>query len=146
MIQRLGIRLVHCGVPQNPAPLAPGPLVSLCRVGGAPNDRGERVFPLRHCQPLQAQSPASPVGVTAFRGPPGNEAVHGGQAPIDRVSVAAGQRSAQLLTKARILLRADASEFGEGWSDSRIAAALDTSIAISNGPGASWSRRGSRRR
>jgi len=39
-----------------------------------------------------------------------------------------GKRSAQLLTKARILLKADA-ELGEGWSDSRIAAALDTSIA-----------------
>ena len=39
------------------------------------------------------------------------------------------KRSAQLLTKARILLKADVSEFGEGWSDSRIAAALDTSIA-----------------
>ena len=39
-----------------------------------------------------------------------------------------GKRSAQLLTKARILLKADVSEFGEGWSDSRIAAALDTSI------------------
>ena len=40
-----------------------------------------------------------------------------------------GKRSAQLLTKARILLKADVSEFGEGWSDSRMAAALDTSIA-----------------
>ena len=39
-----------------------------------------------------------------------------------------GKRSAQLLTKARILLKADISELGEGWSDSRIAAALDTSI------------------
>ena len=39
-----------------------------------------------------------------------------------------GKRSAQLLTKARILLKADVSELGEGWSDSRIAAALDTSI------------------
>ena len=55
-----------------------------------------------------------------------------------------GKRSAQLLTKARILLKADVSELGEGWSDSRIAAALDTSI-VSSGPGASWSRRGSRR-
>ena len=35
---------------------------------------------------------------------------------------------AQLLTKARILLKADVSEAGEGWSDSAIAAALDTSI------------------
>ena len=40
-----------------------------------------------------------------------------------------GKRSAQLLTKARILLKADVSELGKGWSDSRIAAALDTSIA-----------------
>jgi len=40
-----------------------------------------------------------------------------------------GKRSAQLLTKARILMKADVSELGEGWSDSRIAAALDTSIA-----------------
>ena len=39
-----------------------------------------------------------------------------------------GRRSAQLLTKARILLKADVSDTGEGWSDSRIAAALDTSI------------------
>jgi hypothetical protein len=29
-----------------------------------------------------------------------------------------GKRSAQLLTKARILLKADVSELGEGWSDS----------------------------
>ena len=40
-----------------------------------------------------------------------------------------GKRSAQLLTKARILLKADVSDAGEGWSDSRIAAALHTSIA-----------------
>jgi hypothetical protein len=40
-----------------------------------------------------------------------------------------GKRSAQLVTKARILLKADVSDAGEGWSDSQIAAALDTSIA-----------------
>jgi len=40
-----------------------------------------------------------------------------------------GKRSAQLLTKARILLKADVSDAGEGWSDSRIAKALDTSVA-----------------
>ena len=39
-----------------------------------------------------------------------------------------GKHPARQLTKARILLKADASEVGEGWSDSRIAAALDTSI------------------
>jgi transposase len=40
----------------------------------------------------------------------------------------AGKHPARLLTKARILLKADASEAGEGWSDSQIAEALDTSI------------------
>ena len=40
-----------------------------------------------------------------------------------------GKRSAQLLRKARILLKADVSDAGEGWSDSTIAAALDTSVA-----------------
>jgi hypothetical protein len=38
------------------------------------------------------------------------------------------KRSIQLLTKARILLKADVSERGEGWSD-RFAAALDTIVA-----------------
>jgi hypothetical protein len=40
-----------------------------------------------------------------------------------------GKRSAQLLTKARILLKAGVSDAGDGWSDSRIAEALDTSVA-----------------
>ena len=40
----------------------------------------------------------------------------------------AGKHPARQLMKARILLKADASEAGEGWSDSQIAAALDTSI------------------
>src|SRR5260370_34520891 len=40
----------------------------------------------------------------------------------------AGKHPAQSLTKARILLKADVSEAGEGWSDSAISAALDTSI------------------
>jgi len=40
-----------------------------------------------------------------------------------------GKRPAQILTKARILLKADVSEPADGWSDSRIAEALDTSIA-----------------
>ena len=41
--------------------------------------------------------------------------------------VRAGKNSAQLLTRARILLKADVSE-GEGWSDGAISAALDTSV------------------
>lgn len=43
--------------------------------------------------------------------------------------IRSGKRSAQLLTKARILLKADVSDAGEGWSDSKIVAALDTSVA-----------------
>ena len=43
--------------------------------------------------------------------------------------IATGKHAARKLLKARILLKADLSELGEGWSDSRIAAALDTSIA-----------------
>jgi hypothetical protein len=39
--------------------------------------------------------------------------------------ISSGKRSAQLITKARILLEADASEAGEGWTDREIAAALD---------------------
>jgi len=42
--------------------------------------------------------------------------------------ICAGKPPAQLLTKARILLKADVSEAGEGWSDSAISSALDTSI------------------
>jgi Homeodomain-like domain len=42
--------------------------------------------------------------------------------------VRAGKTSAQMQTRARILLKADASDAGEAWSDSAIAAALDTSV------------------
>ena len=40
-----------------------------------------------------------------------------------------GTPAAHLATRARILLKADVSEAGEGWSDSRIAEALDTGDA-----------------
>jgi hypothetical protein len=40
-----------------------------------------------------------------------------------------GKRSAQLLMKARVLLKADTSSAGEGWSDSQIVKALETSLA-----------------
>ena len=40
-----------------------------------------------------------------------------------------GKRAGHLLTRARILLKADVSEAGDGWSDGRIAEALDTSTA-----------------
>src|ERR1700732_2831653 len=39
-----------------------------------------------------------------------------------------GHHPAQKLLKARILLKADASDGGEGWSDSQIEAALGTSV------------------
>ena len=42
----------------------------------------------------------------------------------------AGKSPAQLLTKARILLKAEVSEAGEGWSDSRIVEALETSVSM----------------
>lgn len=41
-----------------------------------------------------------------------------------------GKSAAQKLLKARILLKADVSEAGEGWSDSRIIAALETSASM----------------
>jgi transposase len=40
-----------------------------------------------------------------------------------------GKHPARQLLKARILLKTDASEAGEGWSDSQVAAALETTIA-----------------
>ena len=42
--------------------------------------------------------------------------------------IGGGKRSAQLLTRARILLKADTSEAGDGWTDRQIAEALDTSL------------------
>jgi poly-gamma-glutamate capsule biosynthesis protein CapA/YwtB (metallophosphatase superfamily) len=39
-----------------------------------------------------------------------------------------GKAPARQVLKARILLKADASELGESWSDSQIAEALDTSV------------------
>ena len=39
-----------------------------------------------------------------------------------------GKHPSRTLLKARILLKADASDAGEGWSDSQIAAALVTSV------------------
>jgi hypothetical protein len=56
-----------------------------------------------------------------------------------------GKRSAQLLTKARILLKADVSEFGEGWTTAGLPRRWTPASPLSSGPGASWSRRGSRR-
>src|ERR1700692_4325185 len=41
-----------------------------------------------------------------------------------------GKSPAQRLLKARILLKADVSDAGEGWSDSRIIKALETSASL----------------
>ncbi len=41
-----------------------------------------------------------------------------------------GKSPVRRLLKARILLKADVSEAGEGWSDSRIIKALDTSVSM----------------
>jgi hypothetical protein len=46
-----------------------------------------------------------------------------------------GKSPAKRLLKARILLKADVSEAGEGWSDSRIIQALDTSASATGGRG-----------
>jgi Homeodomain-like domain len=43
--------------------------------------------------------------------------------------IRSGKHPARKLTRARILLKADAGEAGEGWSDSQIASALDTGLA-----------------
>ena len=43
--------------------------------------------------------------------------------------IAKGQTSARKLTHARILLKADSSESGPGWTDQRIAEALEVSVA-----------------
>jgi hypothetical protein len=42
--------------------------------------------------------------------------------------IQSGKHPARKLTRARMLLKADAGEAGEGWSDSRIAAALGTGL------------------
>src|SRR5260370_39781612 len=41
-----------------------------------------------------------------------------------------GKSPAQRLLKARILVKADVSEAGAGWSDSRLIKALDTSVSM----------------
>ena len=43
--------------------------------------------------------------------------------------ISKGKHPAAAILKARILLKADVSEVGEGWSDSRIVTALDRSLA-----------------
>jgi hypothetical protein len=56
-----------------------------------------------------------------------------------------GKSPARRMLKARILLKADVSEAGEGWSDSRIIKALDTAFPWFTGCGSNWRRKASRR-
>jgi len=44
--------------------------------------------------------------------------------------ISKGKASAKAILKARILLKADQSEAGEGWSDEKICEALDTNISM----------------
>ncbi|HZC97878.1 MAG TPA: helix-turn-helix domain-containing protein, partial [Bradyrhizobium sp.] len=44
--------------------------------------------------------------------------------------IAKGKSPARLLLKARILLKADVSDAGQGWSDNRIIEALETSPSM----------------
>ena len=55
--------------------------------------------------------------------------------------IRSGKHPAQRLMKARILLKADAAEGGEAWSDSQISKALDTSLAPLREPASNWLRR-----
>ena len=43
--------------------------------------------------------------------------------------ISKGKHPAATILKARVLLKADVSDAGEGWSDRRIVKALDTSVA-----------------
>src|SRR6516165_403073 len=90
LIQWLRIRLVRRGVTHHSAPLAPRPFVGLGRVGGGPNDGGERVFPIRYFQPPKAQRPTRSVSLATLCGPPLHQTVHGAQVPIDCITFSAG--------------------------------------------------------
>ena len=56
-----------------------------------------------------------------------------------------GKSPAKRLLKARILLKAGVSEAGEGWSDSRIIQALDTSASMIYRVRNNWWKRASKR-
>jgi hypothetical protein len=59
--------------------------------------------------------------------------------------IRAGKHPARQLTKARILFKADASEAGEGWRDSEIAAALEKASTPLLVHASNWWKRASRR-
>jgi hypothetical protein len=47
-----------------------------------------------------------------------------------QAKISKGKTSAKIILKARILLKADQSEEGPGWTDERICKALDTNLAM----------------
>ena len=55
-------------------------------------------------------------------------------APAERVRlkqlISKGKASAKVMLKARILLKVDQGEHGQGWSDERVCEALDTNISM----------------
>jgi hypothetical protein len=57
--------------------------------------------------------------------------------------IRSGKHPARKLTRARILLKADVGESGEGWSDSQITAALVPASRQSLEFVSNWSRKGS---
>jgi hypothetical protein len=57
-----------------------------------------------------------------------------------------GKSSARVLTRARMLLKADVSEAGEGWSTAQSRQRWTPASTMSLARVSSWSRRGSRRR
>ena len=59
--------------------------------------------------------------------------------------ISKGKRSAQLLTKARILLKADVSDAAKAGATAGLPRRWTPASPISSGPGAIWSRKGSRR-
>ena len=61
------------------------------------------------------------------------------------VLIRKGKSPARRLLKARILLKADVSPAGEGWSDSQIIDALDTSVRWSTGCASNGWKRALRR-
>jgi hypothetical protein len=56
-----------------------------------------------------------------------------------------GKSPAKRLLKARILLKADAGEAGEAWSDGQIIEALDTNASMVSRFASNWWKRGLRR-
>ena len=57
--------------------------------------------------------------------------------------IRSGKHRARQLVRARILLKADACKAGEGWSDSQIASALETTVTRLPGPASDWWRKAS---